>query len=89
MVLVSSGVALRTDCLLTPLCKKCRQTPILIIPLSPHFLFIPQHALRSRAEGVRLASDGSGASLGARRLFRPLCKKCRQTPIFIIPLSPH
>ena len=26
-------------------------------------------------------SDGSGASLGARRLFRPLCRKCPK-PLF-------
>ena len=129
------GVALRTDGLLTSLCKKCRQTPILIIPLFPHFLHSPHSAsravLRAR-EWIRTArvpvserggcfgpsakkcrqtpffilpvssplfsllavgaqgragtrdwpSDGAGARPGARRLFRPLCKKCRQTPIF-------
>ena len=121
LVLVSSGVALRTDCLLTPLCKKCRQTPILYIPLFPHFLhsphsasrtvlkargwirtarvsvsgvcdcfgpsaksvgkplfytyhfpptnFTPQQALSGRAGVARLASDGSGASLGVSWLF--------------------
>ena len=26
------------------LCRKCRQTPILLIPLSPHYLYHPQSA---------------------------------------------
>ena len=73
----------------SPLCKKCRQTPILIIPLSPHFFHFSHSALRGRAGTRDWPSDGAGARLGARWLFRPLCKKCRQPAILILLVSPH
>ena len=71
------------------LCKKCRQIPILIIPLSPHFFHFSHSALRGRAGTRDWPSDGAGARLGARWLFRPLCRKCRQPAILILLVSPH
>ena len=57
--------------------------------VSPHFFHFSHSALRGRAGTRDWPSDGAGARLGARWLFRPLCKKCRQPAILILLVSPH
>ena len=71
------------------LCKKCRQTPIFILQVSPHFFSLSAVGAQSRAEGMRLVLVSSGVALRTDGLLTSLCKKCRQTPILIIPLFPH
>ena len=83
-----SCVTLSTSWLFGPLCRKCRQTPILIIPLSPHCFHFLQSALNDRAGGARLAFERLGCRSRRELAVSVLCKKCRQTPIFILPVSP-
>ena len=80
-LLDNAGASLGASWLLTPLCKKCRQTPILTLPLSPHFfLTLPVSAVGARggAGGARLVLDGAVVGLGTTWLLTPLCEKCRQ-----------
>ena len=63
--------------------QKVSTNPYFIHTTFPPLFAFSALGVQGRAEGARVDSDGSGASLGARRLFRPLCKKCRQTPYFI------
>ena len=84
-----SCVTLSTSWLFGPLCRKCRQTPILIIPLSPHCFHFPQSALNDRAGGARLAFERLGCRSRRELAVLGLCKNCRQTPIlFLIVFSP-
>ena len=96
LVLVSSGVALRTDCLLTPLCKKCRQTPILILQVFPHFSSLSTVGAQSRTEGVRLTfgqlgcgpQDGLPAYTPVQKVSaNPYFNSTSSPPTFSVPQS--
>ena len=81
-----------TDRRLRPLCKKCRQTPILIAPVFPHSCLFP--LLRTRRSGAVLGARDSVSAArvplsGTDRCFPALCKKCRQTPILTLLVFLH
>ena len=77
------------------LCKKCRRTPILLTPVPPHQIHLS--TVPPRRDSV--AAPGGEVDLYARvsshrsdwrtfGLHLSLCKKCRQTPIFTLLVSP-
>jgi len=92
-LLDGSGAALGASWRVRPPVQKVSTNPHFNSTTFPPTFFslspFPEHALGGPCRGCECGFlDGVGAVLGARWLFRTLCKKCRQTPILMILISP-